>query len=295
MKYKTQFLLLFLIAITTACVDKVAYLDDDYPGLIPQKYAVGIVNVDGRHQQNMTMSPDGKEQLFTVTGSELWRYETILRVKNKNSDIVIDTPQFVIDFKYNNEWFIGEPMVSPDDQYLYFVADFPPDIWSAKRTATGDWSKPNRLAELSTEKGDWYVTLSRNNNLYFTNDTIYQSTGQNGIYISRNKLGGHFNQRVTLDPCISPNEDYMIFTAEDTLNDKQTDLFISFHDGKGNWSAPQNLGKDINTEYREFAPYISPDEEFLSFSRRDQWQNAEFSNIYWVSLKIIDQFRNPSD
>ncbi|MEL7122734.1 MAG: hypothetical protein AAFO07_25025 [Bacteroidota bacterium] len=291
MKYTTQFILLFLIAITTSCVDKIAYLDNDYPGLIPKKYAVGTINIDGRHQQNMTMSPDGKEHLFTVTDAELWRYETILRVKNIDKQIVIDTPQFVMDFKYENEWFIGEPMISPNDQSLYFVADYPPDIWSAKRTATGDWSEPNKLTELSTEEGDWYVTLSRNDKLYFTNNTVYQATLENGRYTTKNALEKHFNQKDTQDPCISPNEDYMIFTAEDTTNNKRSDLFISFHDGKGNWSKPQSLGENINTEYREFAPYISPDEQFLFFSRRDKWQNAEFSNIYWVSLKIVDQFQ----
>ena len=283
--------MVFLIYFVS-CKDKVVYLDNSYPDLTPKLYAVGIINTEGRFQQNLTMSPDGKEHLFTVTDSELWIYESILRVRNNGVKIVVDTPSFVTNFKYKSQQFIGEPMISPDNQNLFFIADYPPNIWRAKRMGNEDWSQLTEMTELSTQKDDWYVTISQNDNLYFTNGTVYKSTLKNGNYESKTKLESHFNQKDTRDPCISPDEDYMIFTADDSLSTNQSDLFISFNDGNGNWSKPQSLGNKINTEHREFAPYISPDEKYLFFSRRDKWQNAEFSNIYWVSLKIIDKFRN---
>lgn len=292
---KRTFIPFFLLALLLfgACDKKVSYLDSDYPDLIPQKYAAGIVNLDGRWQQNLTMSPDGKEQLFTITDSALWRYERILRVRKLQHEIRIDTPQFVLDFEYKNQWFIGEPMISPDNRNLYFVADYPPNIWNAKRTVDGDWATPTMLDELSTEKDDWYVTLSRNQNLYFTNGTVFRSAMEQGKYRSKIKLGSEFNTKDTRDPCISPNEDYLIFVATDSLNSNQSDLFISFVKSDGSWTAAQNLGPDINTEYLEIAPYISPDERFLFFSRREKWQDAAFSNIYWVDLKVIEKFRPP--
>jgi hypothetical protein len=238
------------------------------------------------------MSPDGKEQLFTQTDSALWRYERILRVRNIGQNkIVVDTPQFVKDFKYEHYWMIGEPMISPDNKDLYFMADYPPDHWNSKRTETGDWSKPVKMDSLSIKKGDWYISVSRNNTLYFTDGNIYKSPYENGQHNSRIKVEGLFNQKHAGDPCISPNEDYMIFGSHREGGYGQVDLYVCFNDGKGNWSEAYNLGKDINTEYFDFDPYISPDEKFLFFSRRDKWKDAQFSDIYWVSLKILDQFK----
>lgn len=287
--------LVVVLLIFTACDEEVSYLDNDYPDLMPKKYAVGIVNLDGRLQQNLTMSSNGKEHLFTVTDSALWRYERILRVRNLQDKIVVDTPQFVIDFEYKNEWFIGEPMISPDDRNLYFVADYPPDIWNSERAADGDWATPLKMDELSTQKDDWYVTLSRTQSLYFTNGTIFKSSLENGEYKSKIKLESAFNKKDARDPCISPNEDYLIFVATDSLNSNQSDLFVSFLKSDGGWTEAQNLGPDINTEYLEIAPYISPDEKYLFFSRREKWQGAEFSNIYWVDLKVIELLRDQAE
>ena len=83
----------------------------------------------------------------------------------------------------------------------------------------------------------------------------------------------------------------MIFASDREGGYGQIDLYVCFNDGKGNWSEAYNLGKEINTEKIEFAPYISPDEKFLFFSRRDKWLNAQLSDIYWVSLKILDKFK----
>ena len=143
-----------VILLTSSCGQEVTYLDDDFPGKTPKLYAPGMINVAGRLQQNLSMSADGNEHYFTITDSTLWRYERILRIVRTSNGIEVDTPQFVKDFEYQNEWFIGEPMLSPDNEYLYFVADYPPDLWRSKRTATNDWGSPAKLTGISTEKDD---------------------------------------------------------------------------------------------------------------------------------------------
>lgn len=260
------------------------YLDTDFPNKTPKLYAEGIINVSNRFQQNLTMTSDGKEHLITITDSALWRYQTILRIKNMNGKIAVDTPQFVQDFEYQNEWFIGEAMLSPDDKSLVFIADYPPDLWRSERNEIGEWNKPTKLDDINTSKDDWYPTFSKNNNLYFTNGTIFRS---DDAYNSRDTISIPFSNPDLRDPCISPNEDYLIFAAIDSTNFGKSDLYVSFKDSNGNWGTARNLGDKINTEFREFAPYISPDEKYLFFSRREKWQNASFSNIYWVSIEVI--------
>ncbi|MEO1052258.1 MAG: hypothetical protein AAFX87_16620 [Bacteroidota bacterium] len=274
-----------------SCDKKVHYLDTDYPGLTPELYAEGIINVEGRFQQNLTMSPDGKEYFITQTDSAIWRYERILQVKSSGEgQYELDTPQFVKDFKYENEWFIGEPMISHDNNSLFFVADFPPNLWQTKRTKNGGWSSPTKMP-VSTEKGDWYAMTTKNGNLYFTNGIAYQCIPKNGEYLTKEKMDTPFNTKDVRDPVISPNEDYMIFALERPDGYGQSDLYVSFKDKQGNWSKAHILSVSINTEALEFAPYISPDEKFLFFSRRDQWQNAKYSNVYWVSLEAIEGYR----
>ena len=124
--------------VLTACEQKVQYLDADVPGMEPKVYAEGIVNLPGRFQQNLTMTSNGNEVLITETNAERWRYERILRIKSRDGRWVTDTPKFVIDFQFENEWFIGEPMLLGDDE-LFFVADYPPNLWRSQRLGDGEW------------------------------------------------------------------------------------------------------------------------------------------------------------
>ncbi len=287
-------LLTSVLMMTTLRISgQVYYLDEDYPGMTPQKYAENKVSVEGRYIQNITMSPDGKEILLGETDSSLWRYERILRIKVLDSfELVIDTPDFVKNFEYERMWMIGEPMISPDNRTLYFVADYPPDYWQAERSENGDWSNPTKLISLSTDDGDWYISISENNTLYYTDGRIHMSPKLNGQYTSRTLVEGAFNLQDAGDPCIAPAEDYMVFASTRKGGYGQGDIYVCFKDYRGNWSEAYDLGSDVNTEDWESAPYISPDEKYLFFSRRDTSQHAKYQDIYWVSMRLVDSIKN---
>lgn len=270
----------------------ISYLDEHFPGHEPQLYAPGLVNVEGRFQQNITISANGKEQYITITDSAVWRYERILRLKQTDKGLMIDTPQFVKDFTYQNEWFIGEPMLSPDDSFLYFVADFPPDLWRSPRTKSGNLGTPEKLADVSTAKDDWYPSFASNGNLYFTNGTLYRAKPSNGTYQAKDSIQIPMKLVDVRDPYISPNEDFIVFAASEGSLDNDSDLYVSFKESGDAWSSPISLGADINSAAFELGPYISPDGQYLFFSRRDQWQNASYSNIYWVSMEVVEALRN---
>ena len=261
------------------------YIDKDYPEAEPKIFAEGIINTPDRLQQNISISNDGTEYYFTQTDGEIWRYERILRISIKDGQVALDTPQFVEAFPFENERFIGEPMLSPDNNYLYFIADYPPDIFSTKRLANGDWSLVSIKNGLSTPKDDWYVTFS-GNDLLFTNGTAYLSSKDKEAYRPAKKFQAPFNNEDVRDPVLSKDGTFMILSMKASAKTDQSDLFISFKEGE-DWSSPQKLQNKINTEAFEFAPYLSPDEQFLFFTRRESWVNAGYSNIYWVSLEAI--------
>jgi len=276
---------IFLVLSLYACNKEFEYIDKDYPLDEPKLFAEGIINLPDRLQQNISISQDGTEYYFTQTDGEIWRYERILRVKLLGGQVELDTPQFVRDFEYENEQFIGEPMLSPDDNRLYFIADYPPDIFSTKRLDNGGWSVVPIKHALSTSKDDWYITFS-GDNLLFTNGTAYTSSRKNDAYRPAKKLEAEFNNSDVRDPVLSKDESFIIIAKKASEESDQMDLFISFRND-GDWSEPIALNDKINTEAFEFAPYISPDGKFLFFSRRDSWINATYSSIYWVSLSSI--------
>ncbi len=298
MKNNMSILFLALALINISCTSEVHYLDNNFPDLTPKKYAQGIINIEDRFQQSMTMSPDGREHLFVLSESEIWRYRTIIRVKSTGmNEIIVDTPQFVKNFKYERApvSFIGDPMISPDNKTLYFIADYPPDYFYSVRTSTGDWSEPVKMDSISTEVGDWYVSVSRNNTLYSAsgNGRIFKFPPNNdGEYTERILVKGTFNEEDAGDPYISPNEDYIIFPSLRDGGYGQGDLYVAFKDKDGNWSDAYNLGSEINTKDFEGGPYISPDEKYLFFTRRDSWRNAQYSYIYWVSMAVVENIIN---
>lgn len=99
---------------------------------------------------------------------------------------------------------------------------------------------------------------------------------QEDFYVSK-KVNGEWTDAVPLPGKInSPNNegasnisqdgDWLIFTGCNFRNGYGScDLYISFRENN-EWTIPYNLGQDINTEFWESAPSLSPDKKHLYFS-----------------------------
>jgi hypothetical protein len=83
-----------------------------------------------------------------------------------------------------------------------------------------------------------------------------------------------------------PNEDYFIWSSDRTGGVGNSDLYISFSDHHGGWTAPKNLGPTINTPGTESGPYLSPDYKYLFFSH---WgpSKDDSEDIYWVRVEAF--------
>jgi hypothetical protein len=68
-----------------------------------------------------------------------------------------------------------------------------------------------------------------------------------------------------MHPAFSPDGKYMVFASDRSktkgvdTREKDTDLYITYRKKDGSWTAPKNLGKEINTKQNEIAPFIAPD------------------------------------
>jgi hypothetical protein len=180
----------------------------------------------------------------------------------------------------------AEPMISFNNRRLFFIANN--RCWYSNRAISGDWLSPIRLDSVNRGEEYWYTRLLNDE----LNDTVfYKITKDRSVFKSKRFLAFKNTILPGCDPYISRNGDYMIFSSLKEGGYGQGDLCVCFNDGSGNWSKAYNLGSEINTEYFEYGPLISPDEKYLFFSRREKWENAAFSDIYWVSIKVIDKYR----
>lgn len=60
----------------------------------------------------------------------------------------------------------------------------------------------------------------------------------------------------------------LYFTSENENGIGGLDIYVSRKNTEGSWSAPENIGSPVNTEYDEEAPFLSEDEKTLYFSSK---------------------------
>ncbi|MCK5536041.1 MAG: PD40 domain-containing protein, partial [Bacteroidales bacterium] len=111
----------------------------------------------------------------------------------------------------------------------------------------------------------------------------------NGAYTKPELLPASINTTgnvLNWTPFIAPDESYLLFSSN-RLNNQQ-DLFISFRQSDGTWTEAHNLGETINTNKGERFPTLSPDGEFLFFTR---WVSSGNEDVMWVSTKVINNIK----
>lgn len=193
------------------------------------------------------------------------------------------------------------PCLSPDANSIYFArAKLKPvsrrNLYRCDRTAHG-WAEPQQLGPpLSSPSPEITCSIAANSTLYFgsgrnrppgvTYDNIIWAAplvGQTWPRADHVSL----NHPQAGDPGIAPDESFMVFTAMNLPGGRgQRDIYLTLRLPDGTWSKPRNLGPRINTAYIEHGPRISPDKEYLFFTRSNGWHPLKHSaDIYWVALK----------
>jgi hypothetical protein len=225
-----------------------------------------------------------------------------------------------------NQFIYMEPFLFDDDKALYFVSDRPIsdtskikkdfDIWVViRKDKQSAWSTPIHLgAPVNTEFDEFYPSLSKNKNLYFTMDAS-SGKGKDDIYFCKWN-GSNYEKPIILNnninseghefnAFIASDETYLIYTKYNAIDGLGSgDLYVSKRDEKGEWQLGKNLGNSINTKYMEYCPFYDEKSGMLYFtSKRNDLQPSKFddfksfenyieggmngmSKIYFLKLKI---------
>jgi hypothetical protein len=289
--------LLFLAACNNST--EILYLDDNFPGLEPKIYAPGILSLPDRNEHGLASRNNGVEDYFGLDGRKSWTYNGLVCLKKgDNNNLIFDTLNFTnLIVRKNNGIIAGEPSFSLDNQVLYFVADYPTDIWKVRINKNGKWGNPVKLDSIvNSESSEWTPTVAHDNCLYFARDlngnvAIHKAELVNGEYKKVSKFEASFNYDCG-DQVFSKNMDYIIFTSPREGGYGNIDIYVAFKKDNGEWTQGINMGSDINTEGFELTPYISPDDKYLFFTRRHELGGISTSDIYWVSLDIVSKIKS---
>ena len=254
------------------------YLGQEPPGTTAEIFAPGVVSLPGRYEYALSISPDGKEIVFTTEmpgeGSKL------MMARHRQGGWT--GPRF-LELTQGARKAEMEAFFTPDGGRLFLAAyDEGMDvrIWFSDREGEG-WSLARQLESPVNEAAVFYPTFSPSSTLYFTNieeRRIYRSQPENDRYprIEAVNIGG-------FHAFVAPDGSYL-------LSDAGGDIQVSFLDDEGAWSEPRPLGKEVNTPASETCPSVSPDGKYLFFSRYPEPE--EISDIYWVDSRVIAKARS---
>lgn len=246
--------------------------------------------------RDFCISKDGQEAFFTIQSPNQEISQLAYITKENNTWTAPQLLPFCDAFMYL------EPYLSYDNNRLYFASDRPLnatstekkdfDIWYVDRAnAHAPWSAPKNLGmPVNSELDEFYPSVSKNNNLYFTmvspdgfgKDDIYVSTWENGSYSKPIILDANINSEgYEFNAFISANEDFIIFSKYNEADGLGSgDLYISKKDANGNWQKPKNLGDAVNSKFMDYCPYYDEENQMLYFtSKRNSIQPRKFESI----------------
>jgi Tol biopolymer transport system component len=278
------------------------YLGQPLPGNTPEVFAPGIVSTDTTIEHGApTFSPDGNEVFWQSNYRQNGKETQIFGMTMKRVSNTWSAPKIS---PYNS----GQ-VFSPDGKRLYYLpfgeenGEKNGPYYVEKKE--GNWGKPvcmdllNQFPEIKyaynysvTSDGTFYF-LGHAEGLGAMNDFgIYRMEENNGVYSKPELLPMSINVGeglISWTPFIAPDESYLLFSSNRLSPDKDFgDIYVCFHKSDGSWTEAINLGTSINSGKQERFPSVSPDGQYLFFTR---WIARGNEDVMWVSAKIIDDLK----
>jgi hypothetical protein len=285
---KVYFKAIFLVFYVAVCIAVAETPPEPYfgltpPGLTPEVFAPGRISIPNSFEQDICFSEDTGECYFTIRNAS-WSDRRIYETHYESGQW---TPIAQASFS-NNKSLV--PSLADNDQNMYFNMNA--GTWKATRSG-GGWSSPVKVgAPVGSSYDDWSCHISDLGNAWICSWRpggmgqcdlwkVQYEDGNFTVAVPLNTLNTTYSD---CQPVPGPDEEYIIYNASRPGGYGGMDLYISFADGWGGWTAPQNAGPTINTSGDDVSPYISPDNKYLFFSRQ---LSSTDSDIYWVDIHAL--------
>ncbi len=274
-------------------VPKGPYLGQKPPGTIPEVFAPGIISTAAT-EGGSCFAPDQSFYLFARAHSD---EDGILITEQR--DGAWSKPQLAAFSVGAYDW---DFMLTPAGDKVFVASGRPAyrgeppleghRIWVSQRTE-GSWSTPRLLpSPVNTGQHDSYPSVTADGTLYFFSRRdggfgradVYRSVSTDESYTVVENLGPRINsEHHDLDPFIAPDESYLLFCSDRPGGYGKDDVYVAFRSDDGSWSAPINLGAEVNSAHHEYIPYVTPDGKYFFFTS-NKVGNRE---IYWVDARVL--------
>jgi Tol biopolymer transport system component len=307
-----QWLLVFHL-LTSACAFaqtektniKEAYFGERPPGMTATTFANGIISTDSIEHSSPAFSPDGKLVLWTRIYSGKPAF--IVEMKRTGQGWTKPAAPSFANSKFDDFY----PSFSVDGKKLFFSSrrplpqGYPQNqdmwIWEVERNDNG-WGTPRPLDSTIMKGFEYAHSVSKKGTIFFSSRRpgardfdIFFARLNNDKFLQPEILNDSINTAGYEDgPFIAPDESYLIFESQRPESiDGSIDLYVCFKQKNGSWTAPKNMGPQINTKYSERFAKVSPDGKYLFFgSNRRQLTDNLYFDIYWIDAHIIEQLKN---
>lgn len=204
------------------------------------------------------------------------------------------------------------PLVSHDGKTLYVTRDEHPDnlgekklqdIWVSTLQEDNTWGPAVQMPP--PVNSAWHNSITSvspdNNSLFMDMDEGDEIGDKQGLYVSHRLADGwsepeeimidnYYNNNRYESYHISANRKTMITSLErnDTYGEK--DLYVCFRKSDGSWSAPKNLGSDVNTFAEEMTPFMAADNKTLYFASYG-YKGYGSADVY-ISRRLDESWTN---
>jgi Tol biopolymer transport system component len=279
------------------------YFGQHSPGRTPQIFAPGILSLSTRMEARIAFSPDGDECFFTVPNDFTFSNVQLYYTRRAGG---VWTPQTLAPFVQPGNSY-AQPFFSADGRKLYFTSyktgSQSTHVWVTERTARG-WSEPRILpsplnlnscgtGEYSqADDGTAFFESNRDGGVGLV-DVWRARPPQPGQPMQVENLGAPVNTSTfDSDPFVSRDGRYLIFSSNRSGGSGTADLYVTFDDGHGGWTAPVNLNEycpGINTGAVEYGASLSSDGRYLFFVRLNP--DTRQCDVWWAENPVLDPAR----
>ncbi len=257
------------------------------------EFAPGVISTRDGFEINTVFNQAGDKVIFARCDKDFEKC-TLMQSEFRNGE----WSEGVV-LPFSGEYLDADPYYNADFSELYYISKRPIDdsgkatesinIWRVAVTDEG-WGEPEYLANISSDANDLYPSLTNSGDLYFPSFRDEKRL----MYVAK-KDGAGFKQPEAIpaeiygenanigDSMISRDGSYMIYSISGRDDSKgRGDLYISrLVDGE--WSVAESLGDVVNTSDHEFTPIMSPDGEYLFFTRIENG----LGNLYQVHKSML--------
>lgn len=300
---KPLLLILFLSILAIGCEEvkqEVTKLDLELATSKVELFGKGIVSTK-LYERDIAISPDGKELIYSL-GDYKQQKRCLVQIIKKEGKW--GDPQLL---SISGTYQDIEPFYAEEGRKLFFASNRPIEkgskrtdynIWYSERDGTA-WSEPKALNEIiNTEKDEFYPSLSRNGNLYFT-ASRQDGMGLEDIFVSE-LVDGVYQKAVALDSTINtkhfefnahinPDENLLIFSSFGRTDGYGGgDLYYSTKDKDGNWSLAKNMGEKVNSPQLDYCP-------FIDIERNNFYFTSERTEEIPSTINNLDQLKDFSN